>query len=148
MGALTVNIGSDLRARLKPGPVDTATTSVSHTRVSDDGFLATQRWRSRPRAASAFHASQMPELLFGGIGRLGGRLQLSIDLIEQVLSLLSVTLHVPFIGLLRRNDLFVSLRAQPLCGSEIGMSRGGDIFLGRLGNSAPNQKQGAGKDRK
>jgi hypothetical protein len=83
--------------------------------------------------------------LFGGIGRLRSCLQLVVDLIEQVLRLLSVTLHVPFIGLLGRNDFFISLSAEPLGGCEIRMFRGGNILLGRLGDGAPNQKQGAGK---
>jgi hypothetical protein len=82
--------------------------------------------------------------LFGAaVCRFGCELQLSIDLIQQVLRLLSVTLHVSFIGLLRRNDPLPGLLAQPLCGSEIRMACTRDIRFGPLsyGNPSNNEKK-------
>jgi hypothetical protein len=54
---------------------------------------------------------------------------------------LRMALHVPFIGLLSRTKFFPGLPAQPLCGREIWMARGGDILFGPLGygNACDNE---------
>jgi len=62
-------------------------------------------------------------LLFGVlVCRLGGSLQLVVNLVEQIFRLLSMTLHVPFVSLLSRKNLLKSSPAQPLSGCKIWMS--------------------------
>ena len=70
------------------------------------------------------------------ICRFGREFEFSAGLIEQLLSLLRVTLHVEFIGLLRCNDSLERLLAEALGGREIRMPRTGNIVPWPLGDGA------------
>jgi len=90
--------------------------------------------------------STFGKIVGGGmpVGCFGGHLQFAISLIEQVLGFLRVTAHVPFISLLRGHDLLPGLLAQPLRGSQIGMTPRIDILPGVLCDSHTcEQQQGA-----
>lgn len=63
------------------------------------------------------------------VRRLGCLLQLVVDLVEKLFRLLRVALHIPLIGLLRGDNLLISLLAKTLRGGDIWMARRGDIFL-------------------
>lgn len=54
--------------------------------------------------------------------------QLPIRLVEQVLRVRGMSLHVPFIGLLRSRDLVIGLFRQPLCRGNVRMLIGINIF--------------------
>jgi len=49
--------------------------------------------------------------------------------------MLSVTLHVPLVGLLCLDDLLEGVMAHALCGSEVRVPFAGDVAGGRLSNS-------------
>jgi hypothetical protein len=70
-------------------------------------------------------------------------LQFVVGLIQQVFGFLRVTLHVPFIGLLRVQDSLKGLPAQPLSGGQIRMSCPGDIPDGPLreGNASDHEQR-------
>ena len=65
-------------------------------------------------------ASRQRQRALLSVGRFCRELQLPIDLIQKVLGLLGVTMHIPFIGFLRRDDLIEGLLAQPLRGCQLG----------------------------
>src|SRR5260370_6824931 len=77
----------------------------------------------------------------------GGQLQLPVDVIQEVLGLLGVTFHVPFIGSLRVNDSLPGSLAELLRRRDIRMMSGRDVpswwSLGR--GHASDQKHKAGK---
>lgn len=76
------------------------------------------------------------------IGRFRSEFELAIDLVEQVFCLLSMALHVPFIGLLGGDDLLERHLAVTLGGGEIGMACARNIADGFLGDSsASNDKE-------
>jgi len=99
----------------------------------------TPTWRSGCGSGEPPHVSG---LLGVAVRRLGGHLQLIVDLIQQILGPLSVALHIPFIRLLSVHDLLPSLAAQLLRRREIRMASGVDILLRPLPNgNASNEQQ-------
>lgn len=75
------------------------------------------------------------------VGRLSRELQFVIGLYEQILGLLGMTFHIPFVGPLRCGDLLPGFLAQPLGGSEIRMVRGGNILFWSLGDGKPSDDE-------
>lgn len=70
--------------------------------------------------------------------------QFPIGLIEQFLGFLSMTVHVPFVGLLGRDDFIESLVAEALRGGDVGVATGADIALRRSlrdGNACGGEAQ-------
>ena len=77
------------------------------------------------------------------VRRFGGEFQLLVDFIQEVLGFLSVTFHIPLVGLLSRGDFFISLLAQPLGGRQVRMACRGHISLGLGDDGSSNYQQGA-----
>jgi len=76
----------------------------------------------------------MLRLLFGVSGG-GGLPQLIIRLIEQILGMLSVTLHVPLVGLLGLDDLLEGVMAHALGIRKVRVPLARNVACGALSNS-------------
>lgn len=86
-----------------------------------------------------------PDLFFlVSVGSGGSGPQLVIGLFQQVFGLLSMTLHVPLIGLLGRHYFFEGLLAEPLRRGDVGMAAGGNVLFRQLGQrDTAEDEQGA-----
>src|SRR5580692_1400088 len=96
-----------------------------------------------PLATTRTFAQLIRPLLRVLVGCLGGGFQFGVGLFEQTFGFLGVTLHVPFVVLLRRDDLVVRVLAQALGGGKIGMPSGFDILFW-LPQGEASQKQNSG----
>jgi hypothetical protein len=66
------------------------------------------------------------------VRRFGSELELPIGLVQQLLRLLGVTAEVPFVGLLRGDDLVERLIHQPLGRGDVRVTFGAHILRGAL----------------
>ena len=72
-------------------------------------------------------------------------LQFLIRLLKQALGLLGVTVHIPFIGVLRCDDFFISLLAQSLSGGNVRMACAGNVPFG-LRERQPANEDGSAEN--
>jgi len=84
-------------------------------------------------------------VVVGGGGRFA---QFAVYLVQEILRFLSVTLHVPFIGLLGRDNFIEGLLTQSLGRRQVWVTVVGDVALGLLGHHGnSNKKQQTGCNR-